>query len=434
MGGREPLLLRCPLILPCSGCEVVRDVVVYVEDGVIEYVGSELKDGYRRGVVIECPRRSIAIPCLYNAHTHTGMLLFRGSYDDEDLESWSRKISVLEKRLQPWMVYHASRLAALEALSSSTCGLVDTYLYPRESMKALRDVGVRALVGRLITGIDDLQEARRAFDDAKAIRGEGGGLIGAVIDVREAALLPPETLKVIAEQALELGVPLQIHVSQTRREVYVAKKRHGRFPIELLESIGALTPLTILVNTGWVASWELNLVSRKGARLAFCPTTTMKLATGGHFPLKEVLEAGINVGLGTGSPAASNSLNMLREMRVMILLQRFSYWDTRIGARDALKIATEGSARLMGVRAGAIEEGRAADIAVVSLKNPWFTPLTANNIISHIVYNATPGDVEYTIVNGRPVYAKNSEHIQRLLEESREKLEEAIEALGGAVS
>jgi len=429
--GGEPLLLRCHLLLPCAGCSPLRDTAVYTEDGRIAYVGDHPPSGAKSGLVINCPRYSVAVPCFYNAHTHAAMTLLRGFHDDSELHEWLARMWFVEKRLTPNVVYHASRLALVEMVSTGACGFMDMYFEPGATARAARELGVRARLGPVIMGdVDPHRAVEEAQRFARSL--EGDPLLGGVVNVHSIYAAPLEAVAEGYRAAEELGVPFHIHVSETRREVYEARKKHGKFPVELLESLGALGPRSVLVHAGWIASWELDAVRRAGATLVHCPTSNMKLATAGHFPLYEAMEKGVNVALGTDGPASNNSLDMLREAKTGLLLQRHSYWDTRVKARHLLEAATRGGARAMGLdRAGAIEPGAPADIAVLDLSRPWSLPLRPDNLVSAIVYAATGSDTIYTIVAGNPVYTpENRGGLWSLAEQSAQELNKFLEDIG----
>jgi cytosine/adenosine deaminase-related metal-dependent hydrolase len=152
----------------------------------------------------------------------------------------------------------------------------------------------------------------------------------------------------------------------------------------------------------------------------------------GIAPIPEYLKAGVNVALGTDGPASNNSLDMLREAKTGLLLQRHSYWDTRVKARHLLEAATRGGARAMGLdRAGAIEPGAPADIAVLDLSRPWSLPLRLDNLASAILYAATGSDTIYTIVAGNPVYTlENRDRLWSLAEQSAQELNMFLEDIG----
>jgi len=423
--GVEPVLLRCRWVLPCSGCPVLEGASVLLDGGRVAWLGGGgPPPGAKSGLVVDCGRYSAAVPCLYNAHTHAGMSLLRGYYDDAELHEWLARMWFVEKRLDEETAYAASKLSAIEMAMGGTCGFMDMYFYADAAARAAREVGLRARVGPVVMGdVDPYRAVEEAARFARRLRGDR--LVGGVVNVHSIYAAPLEAVRLGAEAARELGVPLHIHVSETRREVYEAKKRHGVFPVELLDRLGALHGGTVLVHMGWVASWELGLVRDRGASIVHCPVSNMKLATAGHFPLREALDSGINVGLGTDGAASNNTLDMFREMRVAVLLQRHSYWDTRISAVDALHIATVGSARAMMLPEGAgrLEPGAPGDLAVVDLSRPGLQPARRQSLLSALVYAANAGDVTHTFVAGRPVYTPDT---RRPLLEEAERLAERL--------
>jgi 5-methylthioadenosine/S-adenosylhomocysteine deaminase len=433
--GEEPVLLRgCRWLISCWNCPAQENVSVLLRDGAVEWIGgSGAPPGAASGRVVECGRRSLAAPCLYNAHTHVAMSLLRGFYDDAELHEWLRRMWFVERRLDAETVYHAARLSLAELAMGGVCGFMDMYFFPEAVERAAREVGLRARLGPVIMG--DVDPARAVEEAARyASMLQGDPLVGGVVNVHSIYAAPLEAVRLGAEKAGELRVPFHIHVSETRREVYEAKKRYGVFPVELLHRLGALGPNTVLVHMGWVASWELGLVREAGASIVHCPASNMKLATAGHFPLREALDMGINVGLGTDGPASNNTQDMVREMRLVVLLQRHSYWDTRVAARDALRIATEGSAKAMMLPPGAgrLEPGAPGDLAVFDLSHPRVAPARRDNIVQALVYAASAADTAATIVAGHIVYIKGGEEERRLLGaavESSERLNRFLEEL-----
>jgi len=431
--GGEPVLVRCRWVLPCADCEPLEYGSVLVEDGVVSWVGSgPLPAGARTGYVVDCGRWGVAVPCLYNAHTHAAMSLLRGFHDEDELHVWLGRMWYVEKRLDEETAYAASKLSAIEMAMGGTCGFMDMYFFPEAAARAARELGLRARVGPVIAGnVDPLRAVEEA--DRFASRLMGDPLVGPVFNVHSIYASPLEAVEEAARRALEKHVPFHIHASETRREVYEAKKRYGVFPVELLHRLGALHRYSVLVHMGWAASWELELVRETGASMVHCPASNMKLATAGHFPLYEAQESGVNVALGTDGPASNNTLDMIREARLAVLLQRHSYWDTRVGARHVLRAATEGSARAMALPRGTgrLEPGTPGDLAVLDLSRPGLQPIRSDNLLSAIVYAASATDTAYTVVAGRPVYTP--EQRQRLIEEAEglaERLNRFLEKIG----
>jgi len=330
-------------------------------------------------------------------------------------------------------VYLASKLAILEMITGGTCGFLDMYFYPEETVKAAKEIGIRTALGPVIMGdVDPYKAIEISLEFAKKF--EKDNIVKPVFNIHSIYATPHDAIVLAAEKSLELGVPLHIHVSETRREVYEAKKRYGAFPVELLDrKLKALHSRTVLVHAGWIASWELELVRKARASIVHCPTSNMKLATAGHFPAYEAMEIGINVGLGTDGAASNNSLDMFLEMKMMVMLQRHSYWDTRVKALHALRAATIGSAHAMGLKGvGEVKIGYKADLALLDIKHPRLQPLRPDNLVSAIVYAATADNIAYTIVGGKPLFTL--ENREKMLEEAAKiarELNNFIEKLGG---
>ena len=398
----DPILLKnCRFIVTMDGDVVLEDASIAVRNGKIECVGETC--GGKDGVVLDC-RRGLAMPALYNAHTHAAMTLLRGFHDDAELHVWLKHMWRVEEKLDPWIVYLASRLAAMEMASTGTAGFIDMYFHPLETVRAASELGLRVMAGPVLMNDKGIGEWRRELG---GLAGSMEGLAKPVANVHSLYMVSPEIVEEALHTARELGAPLHIHVSETRREVYEVRRRYGRFPVELMNARGMLGRDLILVHMGWAASWEYDAALRAGAGIVHCPASNMKLATAGQLPLRELLDAGGIVALGTDGAASNNSLDMFREMRTAVLLQRHGYWDTRVTAMHVLSSATRHGASLMGVDGGVIREGAAADIAVLDSYSLYLQPLRKDNVVSAIVYSATGRDVTYTIVDGKLVYSRD---------------------------
>jgi len=426
------LLKKCKFLLPCAECEPLVDASILVNNGTVEYVGDKPPSGSKTGYVIECGEHSVAMPCMYNAHTHVAMSVLRGYYSDAELHDWLQAMWFIEHRLSGREAFLGSLVSGVEMLFSGTCGFMDMYFFPDEAAEAARRLGLRARVGPVVMGSVD---PYKAVEEAKryARKWLGDPIVGGVINVHSIYAAPLEAIEEGHRAARELGVPFHIHVSETRREVYEAKKRYGVFPVELLGKLGALSENTVLVHAGWIASWELGLVKEKGANLVHCPASNMKLATAGHFPLYEAMESGINVALGTDGPASNDSLNMFSEMKIAVLLQRHSYWDTRVKASHVLRAATTGSARAMMLPpgAGTLKPGAPGDIVVMNSVTPSTLPLRVDNFEQVLVYSCEKCTPDYVVINGELVLSPEKK--PQLLEEAAraaKQLNEFIERIG----
>jgi 5-methylthioadenosine/S-adenosylhomocysteine deaminase len=173
--------------------------------------------------------------------------------------------------------------------------------------------------------------------------------------------------------------------------------------VEWLEQIGFLNERLTAAHGVWLTLNEVRTLARHGVSVAHCPTSNMKLASGGVAPLPEMFQEGLTVSLGTDSPISNNGMDLFIEMKIASVLQKSSRWDARVlPAQKALDLATIDAARALGVEReiGSVEVGKRADLAVVSLRGAHTTPFYPANVISHLVYSCRGSDVAATIVDG----------------------------------
>ncbi|HDH43816.1 MAG TPA: N-ethylammeline chlorohydrolase, partial [Thermococcus sp.] len=211
----------------------------------------------------------------------------------------------------------------------------------------------------------------------------------------------PELLRWVREKADESGKRITIHISETKDEVKQIKEKYGKTPVEFLDEIGFLKGDVIAAHGVWLTDKEVKILAERGATIVHNPGSNMKLASG-VMPLKKLLNAGINVTLGTDGVASNNNLDMVEEMKLAALLHKIHNLDPTVAdARTIFKMATQNGAKALGLNAGVIKEGALADVVIFDFNTPHLRPIV--NVISHIVYSANGNDVEATIVNGKIV-------------------------------
>ncbi|WP_338600333.1 amidohydrolase [Sulfolobus tengchongensis] len=404
---KEYTLKNCKFVVNYD--EVLENVnIVIQEDGYIKTIGRESE-----GDEIDCSNY-VAIPGLVNAHTHTPMISLRGYYDDAELNEWLQKMWEYEKTFTLDAMNISSELAIIEMLSKGTTAFIDMYFNP-DGVKSLAEkYGIRAYAG--YTFLDDLFEPYEIDKKQRLLK--QSELFRPVVNVHSVYSASLRTLELAKQLAEEMNTWIHIHVSETRKEIYEIKKKYGKFPVELLNELN-MAQNSQMVHLGWVASWELNYVRHA----THCPTSNMKLATAGFFPFKELLTKGVNVTIGTDGPASNNSLDMFREMKNAVLLQRHSYWDVEIKAHHVFKASTEEGYKLIGIKGGRIEEGYVADIVLLEKDNLY--PLKKDRILSNIAYNAVGEHVRKVIVNGKLVY--DEEKHKELFRKRRKELLELLD-------
>ncbi|WP_250462700.1 TRZ/ATZ family hydrolase [Microbulbifer litoralis] len=349
------------------------------------------------------------IPGLVNTHNHAAMSLLRGFADDLPLMDWlENHIWPAEQQwVTPEFIADGSRLAIAEMLRSGTTTFSDQYFFPEATALVTREAGMRAQIAFPIldfptpwsrNGEDALQKGLALRDDYKSSE-----RIGVVFAPHAPYTVGDETLRKIAVYAAEAQIPVQMHLHETAGEVERALADTGERPTERLQRLGLLGPQTLCVHMTAVNDRDVELLRASGASVAHCPRSNLKLASG-FCPAARLLDAGINVALGTDGAASNNGLDLLAEANTAALLAKAVSGDAAaLPAHTALAMATIYGARALGIDdiAGSLEIGKSADLAAVDLGGLEQQPL--HDPLSQLVYTANGHHVSDVWVAGRPL-------------------------------
>ena len=203
--------------------------------------------------------------------------------------------------------------------------------------------------------------------------------------------------------AEELDIPVHMHVHETAQEVADAMTGHGKRPLARLAELGMVNPHLNCVHATQLEAEEIGLLAEQGASVIHCPESNMKLASG-FCPVQQLLDAGINVALGTDGAASNNDLDMLAEMKSAALLGKAVAEDaSALPCHRVLEMATIGGARALGLEhlIGSLEVGKLADVTALDMGALNTTPLY--NAISQLVYSNNSRQVSHVWCNGTPL-------------------------------
>ena len=349
----------------------------------------------------------VVMPGMVNAHTHCAMTLLRGYADDMPLMPWLKeRIWPFETKLEPEDVYWGTMLGIAEMIRGGVTCFNDMYHYFEEAARATLDSGMRANVsGVLLAFLPDAeQRLERAIEFAREWHGRGEGRLVTMLGPHAPYTCPNHLLARVIEGAKESGVGIHIHVSETEDEVKESLKEFGQTPVERLRDIGLLEVRpTLAAHCVHLSDSDIATLVEKRVGVSHNPGSNMKLASG-VAPVPKLLAAGATVGLGTDGAASNNNLDMLEEARLAALLHKLAGKDpTLVTARQALEMATRGSAKALGLddRVGQIKVGMKADLAMLDFEQAHLFP--PHDVVSHLVYAARAGDVRTVFVNGRAV-------------------------------
>ncbi len=405
------LLKKCKMVIRWredGSPEILKNVDILIEGNKIVNINKDIRS--HSDDVIDCSSM-IVLPGIVNAHTHSPMVILRGYCDDYELHEWLSRIWEVEKHLDEYWIRLGSELAIMEMLSTGTTAFVDMYFYPHITAEVAKTYGIRAALGppliEVLYGIDKCLSDLEHFIS----KYRNDNLIIPIVNVHSIYTCSLESIKKAYEIAREHDLNVHIHVSETRKEVFECKQKYGKFPVEVLHDIGILSTRLHMVHLGWVTNREIELIRDAGCTVTHCPVSNMKLATAGFFPFYEMMMNNINVTIGTDGAASNNCLDMFREMKTAVLLQRNNYWDTRIKAIHVLKAATLNGYKLLRLKGGNIEKGYLADLVLLDANSISLQPLRTDNIISNIVYSATGKDVKMVIIDGKIVYDRDRDYL-----------------------
>lgn len=351
--------------------------------------------------------QQVLLPGLINAHTHAAMALLKGLADDLPLMEW------LEDHIWPaegkWadadFVYDGTKLAIAEMLRSGTTCFNDMYFFPEAAVKAIEESGIRATLGMILV---DFPTAYAQSPDEYFQKGQALNNYCADHPAISTSLAPhapytvsDEPLKEVGRLTDKLAVPIHMHVHETAFEIMQATENGGDRPLARLNKLGLLDKHFLAVHMTQLEDDEIALLAEKNTHVIHCPESNMKLASG-FCPVAKLLEAGVNVALGTDGSASNNDLDMLGEMRTAALIGKgFSGDATAIPAQQALRMATINGAKALGLDkvTGSLEVGKSADLIAVDFNDLESQPLY--DPVSHLVYCTSRNQVTHSWVNGR---------------------------------
>jgi 5-methylthioadenosine/S-adenosylhomocysteine deaminase len=355
---------------------------------------------------------AILMPGLINTHTHAAMSLLRGIADDLRLQEWLEKhiFPAEAKNVSPDFVRWGTRLACLEMLLSGTTTFTDMYYFEDVVAEAAKEAGMRGVLGETIIGFPVADAKTPAGSLALAERFmqrfRNDPLIVPAVAPHALFTNSDESLKASRALANKYGMPLLIHLSETKRENDETLAKRKASPTRVLDSLGIFKGRTLAAHAVWVDDADLRILKERNVGVAHCPSSNMKLASGAA-PVGKMIDLGIAVGLGPDGPAGSNNdFNLFEEVDLAAKLAKLSTGDPRtLPARTVLEMATIRGARALGLEQniGSLEAGKRADLITVLLDGAHAWPMYG--VESQLAYALKGSDVSDVWVNGRQVVA-----------------------------
>lgn len=426
----EPILFQDALVVTQDPQRRVLRTDVRVDDGAFTHVGP---DAPRAGATRIDAHRYAIIPGLINTHTHVAMSPLRAIADDRDLAGFLEVLFRVDAKRTEADVEAGAAAGVAEMLLSGTTSFLDLYYAEDAVARAAKRWGIRGFLGWAVLDPEMTTQKGRPIDNARQFieRWQNEARITPLVAPQGVYVCGKETWLGARSLAEEKGTLVHYHLSETRREVHEHEAKTGRRPTVWLDEIGFLGPRQVAAHGVWLTGDEIGRLARNQVGVAHCPSSNLKLASGGCAPVVELAQAGVVVGLGTDSVVSNNSLSMLREMHVAGLVQKNQRWDARVlTAQQLLDMATIHGARLLGREndLGSIEVGKRADFSLVALDHPTLHPPRPEAIVSHLAFSAWEEAITSVYVDGECVVG-HRQLSRGSWKEIREPAEQAADAL-----
>lgn len=407
---------------------------VWVKDDRIAYVAEEGELRTHRDssvprilwdTEIDC-RDDLLMPGFKDAHTHSAMTFLRSYADDVPLQQWLKeKVFPMEEKLTGEDIYHLTRLAVLEYLTSGITSIFEMYLTPDTIAEACTDMGMRCV---LTSGLNDFTSSIEKMEEEYLRWNRRNSLISYQLGFHAEYTCSRELISQVARLAQKYHAPVYTHLAETEREVEECRTKYGMTPPVFLDTMGIFEFGGGGYHCVHMSDADLEIFRRRKLYAITNPASNMKLASG-IAPVAELVKRKIPVAIGTDGPASNNCLDMFREMFLVAGLSKLREGDAAgLDAVEVLRMATVNGAKAMRLSgADTLAKGKLADIILIDLHQPNMQPV--HNIPKNLVYSGSKANVLMTMINGRILYRNGEFDIGESVESIYGKCNEIVKRI-----
>ena len=414
MNHKADIILKNAILLTMdNNLSIFEPGAIAIQDDHIIAVGEELdiSDHYSSIQTVDCHGK-ILMPGLINAHTHAAMTLLRGLADDLRLDVWlmGYMMPVERQFVSPDFVRLGTKIACAEMIRSGITSFADMYYFEDEAAQATSEVGLRAVCAQTILKFPgpDARDYEEALEKTRAFlkKWHNHPLIVPAVGPHSPYTCTQEILRLSAKLAKEYDAPLLIHLSETRQEVENSRKDFGMPVIPYVKKQDVFEAKVLAAHCVHVDDGEIKTLEHHHVGVAHNPSSNLKLASG-FAPVHNMLESGLNVGIGTDGPASNNDLDMFEEIRLASFLSKGTSGDpTMLPAPMVVTMATRMGAEALqlGSITGSLEVGKRADLILIDNSRVHTAPRFKREpeaIYAQLVYTTQGSDVTDVMVNGQ---------------------------------
>ena len=321
----------------------------------------------------------------------------------------------------------------MEMLASGVVSFTDMYDFAHITAQEVANVGMKANLNRPLLGFNQSEPYEKNEHAIASLRffkecnGMGGGRVIADFAIHAEYTSFEAIVRPYAEDCCRANARMHLHLSETRKEHEECKARHGKTPAQWFCDLGVFDNPTTAAHCVMVEPEDIAILKEKGVTCVHNPTSNMKLGSG-FMPVRALLEAGVDVALGTDGAASNNNLNLFEEMHLAALLHcGYEQDPLAVSVSDILLMATKNGAKAQGrADCGELAVGKKADIIAVNLGAPHMMP--SHDLPALLVYSAQAADVCMTMVDGKILY-ENGEFMTIDRERVQHDLKSAVSRL-----
>jgi 5-methylthioadenosine/S-adenosylhomocysteine deaminase len=394
-----------------------RDVFrgdVLIENGMISAVGEGLEKNAAGVDRVVSAEGCCVLPGFVQTHVHLCQTLFRGMAEEVGLDDWLGRIWQLEAAHDPDSLRSSAMLGCCELIRSGTTCVLDmgSVHHTDAVFDALMKSGMRAAAGKAMMDTGEsvppglMESTNQSIEESLELfsrwHGAGEGRIGYAFAPRFMESCTEELLRAVSEKAVELGILVHSHASETRDELNDCKKNRGMTPVGYLSSIGVTGQNLVLAHCVHLEPDDFRILSESGTTVAHCPSSNLKLSSG-IADIGRMVRSGVKISLGCDGAACNNNLDMVLEMRLASLLQSYLNRDGLPWASVFLEAATMGGARALGIsdKIGSIEPGKRADVIAIDTSSAHTFCSESCDESSRLVFSGRGTDVSTVVIDGR---------------------------------
>ncbi len=412
-----------------------KNQFVGISNGIIDYIGNDKPEKLYSTEYNGTGK--LLMSGLYNSHTHSPMTLLRGYAENLSLSDWLHdRVFPFEAKMTGSDIQNGTILAIAEMLRFGTVSFTDMYYMGEEVAHAVLESGIKCNFSWGVSCFDDssyydLKAYKETETLIKNFQNAENGRFKVDLSIHGEYTSTPKVVASVAAHALQEGLNMHIHLSETEDEHEECKARNSKTPAKYFYDLGVFTGAVTAAHCVWLEGEDFDILLDNGVTAALCPVSNMKLASG-FCKADKMLRSGMKVAIGTDSTSSNNNLNLLKDVHAFATIYKCSSGNpAAITPKQAITAVTSSGAQAQGrVDSGVLKLGAKADLIVLKTDLPHMYPV--HDMLNNVVYASQGSDVCLTMVDGKVLY-KDGEYttldIERVMYNAKKSTHDILKQL-----